>query len=531
MKRMNKMSILKKLLNPIFAILGGILGTFAFPPYDYSFTIFVSFIILNYFIFRKKHQAKYTWLFLTSLYFPTIFWIHTSMTEYSNVPLYIATVFILLFSLYLSCYHTLSVFLANKLFRGQLFIKNVFIIPAFFVISDYLVGHLFSGFPWLYIGYTQTTSYVKSLAPIGGVYLINLFIYVFCALLVYSIFCKNIKTFACALIMLTIPSFAKDDIYTTEKDEITVAMVQGNIPQQIKWDRTKINDIFQVYYQESQRFFTGQESVDILIWPESAFPDLENYLANQLDALDRVSKEQNMSFISGIQYYDVGKKSYFNAVLGIGLQDLENKNHYIYGEGNRYYKRHLVPIGEKVPFEDILRKLGPIFNMPMSSFTPGDEIQKNILAKGNNIATAICYEIAFPDELIANVNNDTSLILTVSNDGWFGTYDQNNQSYKLSRGPSQHANIAKMRAIELQKPVLRDTNNGLTIAYDYNGNTIGKYPYYKVGTLKIDVKPRIGMTPFNSHGLLIVISIIGFMLLISFSYILLLMMMTTKKNK
>ena len=163
---------------------------------------------------------------------------------------------------------------------------------------------------------------------------------------------------------------------------------------------------------------------------------------------------------------------------------------YVEGEGNRYYKRHLVPIGEFVPFPGILRKMGRFFNMPMSSFTRGDEIQPNFMAHGLNVSTAICYEIAFPEEMRVNLHDDTDFILTVSNDSWFGHSD----------GPVQHLTIARMRALEFQKPLLRVTNGGITAAFSARGQELGRIGLDRRGVLEVAFRPARGSTPYQRFG-------------------------------
>lgn len=526
--KMNK--ILTKLANykNIFiAIIGGSLGTLAFAPYNYSYAILITLFTLNYFWYQKDSHSRYTFLTLVSLIFPTIFWIHTSMTEYSDVPMIVAIIALLIFSAYLSIYHSFLIYLANKIFRGQIFLKNVLVIPSLWILADFLVGYMFTGFPWVYLGYTQTDTYLNALAPIGGVYLITLVLLLATSLLCYAFITRKILSIALAFIIILCPIFIKDLSYTRPLNEMKVALVQGSIAQEIKWDPKKANDIFETYYDQSRDYFLGTKEVDLLVWPESAMPELENHIVSLLLALDQKALQHRFAFVTGIQTYKLENKNYYNAVLGLGLKDLKGEQVYTPYIGNRYYKRHLVPIGEKVPFEELLRKYGSFFNMPMSSFSRGDQKQENIIAHGIKLATAICYEIAYPNDLIVNLHENTSAILTVSNDGWFGlSPSANNKTYWLSRGPMQHANIAKMRALEFQKPVIRATNTGLSAIYDHRGKMILSLPFYEISTKEAKVTPRVGLTPFNEFGSVIILSIVSFLL--SIAFVTLLMTIMTK---
>ena len=149
-----------------------------------------------------------------------------------------------------------------------------------------------------------------------------------------------------------------------------------------------------------------------------------------------------------------------------------------------------MPIGEFVPFGELLRPIAPFFNLPMSSFSRGSDAQENILVQGHRFATAICYEMAFSDELRQNVHADTDYLLTVSNDTWFGT----------SHGPWQHMDITRMRAVEFAKPVIRATNSGVTLAIDAKGQPIKMLPQFQQQVLRVDVAPTRGQTPYNRFG-------------------------------
>ncbi len=177
----------------------------------------------------------------------------------------------------------------------------------------------------------------------------------------------------------------------------------------------------------------------------------------------------------------------FNSVIVLGNKtDQQAFGNYLYGHENRYSKHHLLPIGEFVPFEDWLRPIAPLFNLPMSSFKRGDYIQPNLQAKGIQILPLLCFEIAFPEQLAANYTDDTQLLLTVSNDAWFAD----------SHGPHQHMEIARMRALEFGRPLVRSTNTGITAAVDHYGQFINQLPQFEQGVLISDIALVEGITPY-----------------------------------
>ena len=145
-----------------------------------------------------------------------------------------------------------------------------------------------------------------------------------------------------------------------------------------------------------------------------------------------------------------------------------------------------MPFGEYVPFQSLIRGLNNFFDLPMSSFSLGAKYQTSIIAKQQPVATAICYEIAYPDLVAKNVR-DTNLLLTVSNDAWFGD----------SIAPQQHMQMARMRAMENAKPLMRGTNNGITALVDQRGKIYQQLPQFDKGVLKCHITPRTGSTPFS----------------------------------
>ncbi len=194
----------------------------------------------------------------------------------------------------------------------------------------------------------------------------------------------------------------------------------------------------------------------------------------------------NSAIITGV--VNQGKDGqFYNSILSLGVNPYGD---YSFDMDKRYHKHHLLPFGEFVPFEDVLRPLAPFFNLPMSSFSRGDFIQPNIVANGKHMDPALCYEIIFSEQVRQNVTDDTDFILTLSNDAWFGH----------SIGPLQHMEIARMRALELGKPLIRSTNNGVTAVTDHKGKVIEQIPQFETAVLRAELVPTDGQTPYRIVG-------------------------------
>ena len=361
-----------------------------------------------------------------------------------------------------------------------------------------------TGFSWDMLGYTQIDSILSGYAPLFGVQGISLIMFVTAAYLAYTFIRKNIVYVTVpAILMITAAPLSRFS-YIEEGNPMKVALVQGNVNTTLHWDPNHIWKELQIYYDE----FIANLDTEIMIWPESAIPDLEHNMEKLkvISTLDKAARSNGIGLITGIQYYDDKNRLFFNSMLGLGVIDRQKNIKYKFGEGNRYYKRHLVPIGEFVPFEWLLRQFGPIFNMPMSSFTRGSRNQPNIIIQDLKVASAICYEMAYNTELREQIYDNTNLIVTVSNDGWFN----------YTNGPVQHLFIARMRAREFGKPVLRATNNGITAVIDSDGRIVDTIPENITATLRTEFRPTYGETPFKKFGLMWVYLYIGSALLFAF---------------
>lgn len=470
-------------------LLASLLNTFAYAPHD---LVFIPFVTLPLLLLMLKDNSVKTaaisgFIYGIGWFGAGISWVHVSIDKFGGLPLVASLGLMALLVLYLALYPALCTALLVKFSPSPR--HWWFTFPIFWLISEWLRSIMLTGFPWLSLGYSQFESPLAAFAPVigeVGITFVLCIIAVLCKQLLQRQYTKGSVAGLTAIAIVTvILQFTSWYEYTGEKK--TVALVQGNIKQEMRW--TPENDAPTLLkYRDLTRL---HYDADLVIWPEAAIPAFEPLATGELHNLDKAFAMNGTTLISGIVDYNFESGTIFNTLIVLGLKEQDDtQGHYRYPHANRYNKHHLLPIGEVVPFEDILRPLAPIFDLPMSSFNRGDVVQTNLRANGMNVVPAICYEIIFPRQIRQNINNQSDFILTVSNDAWFGR----------SAGPFQHLQIAQMRALEFARPVLRATNNGVTAVIDEKGQISSKLPQFVAGVLKSEIKLVQGQTPYLRFG-------------------------------
>lgn len=477
-----------RLLITVCALSYGALSVLAFAPFGYWPLVLPSLLGL-YALLDKASPKQAAWRgfgYAMGMFLPGLWWIHVSMTYFGGIPLPVAFVLLACLSAYLALYPTLACWAFARFFRERHWSRWLLAFPALWQVADWLRGSVMTGFPWLWFGYTQIDGPLKGLAPLLGVQAITLALLLTASSLWLVWQSRRLIWLALPTALIAVAMLSMQHSWVSRGEPVKVALVQGNIEQSLKWDPEALVPTVRKYQDLSR----ANQDADIIIWPESAIPALEKEMVPYLENLDKAMKVNDTALISGIINFDMDERRFYNVVLGMGLTDLDGKQSYHYQQANRYNKVHLLPIGEYVPLGDLLRPIAPFFNLPMSDFSEGAPVQENLLAKGLRLATAICYEIIFPEEVRRNVQADTDFLLTVSNDAWFGK----------SIGPWQHMEIARMRSLELARPLLRGTNTGITVATEVDGHIIGQLPQFEDGVLRVEVRPARGMTPYQRLG-------------------------------
>ena len=454
------------------ALLAGSAYPFGFAPYGVWPLTLLALLALCHVLSRPSARPLlHGWLFGLGKYGCGVYWIYVSIHVHGNAPAWLAGALVALFVAGLAIFHAGAAWLFVRLRRGNAVDALSFAVVWTF--TEWLLTWFLTGFPWLFAGYAMLDAPLAPLAPVGGALLVG-----FAAALTGA--GLALWRFWPAPVLAALPwlaAWALADVrWTTPGAAHSVALVQGAVPQEVKWDAAAAPAI-QARYETLSR---PAWSSDLVVWPEAALP---MPLHRATAFLEGLAEQAQGTLVLGTL---IGERSPAGWTLHNGAVALSD------GDG-RYLKRRLVPFGEYVPFDAALRGLIGFFDLPMSRLQPGAPAQPLLRAGELEVAMSICYEIAYA-ELVRRAAAEADVVATISNDTWFGA----------SIGPSQHLQIARMRAAENRRYVLRATNDGITAIIAPNGDVTAALPRFEPGVLRGEFRATSGVTPFARWGVQLV---------------------------
>lgn len=465
------------------AMLAGALATLGFAPWEWWPLTLIS--VALFFIGLQSASAKQAlmrgWSYGFGFFLSSVSWVYVSIHQFgaastflaASLTLAFAAALALFFSLHAWCYWRCSRTIRQPWLSALIF-------AAVWVLAEAFRGWFLTGFPWLLVGYAPMDTTLAGWAPITGVLGLSFFSVLTATALVISWQSGPARSRLILLVIAVTPFFIGSGLsqlnFTQSKqDPISFTLIQGNTPQEQKWLPSQRQRIVNQYIATSLNHLDSS----LIIWPETAVPQLLSHAMTSLKPLDTYLRKQQIALLTGMptaSHAANGRTSYFNSVVSLG--DAEGT----------YHKQRLVPFGEYVPLESQLRGLIDFFDLPMSNFSLGPDNQNPlIIQNGIQISPYICYEIVYPD-LVAKAPGD--ILLTVSNDSWFGD----------SLAPHQHLQMARMRAIENERELIRATNNGISALVDSKGKVTEQTEQFVATTLSGEVTARTGLTPFGRTG-------------------------------
>ena len=468
------------ILRAFVAAGAGGLAVLGFAPFSFFPAALLSLALLYELLSRPLVRGSFLigWGFGIGLLGFGIFWIRISLNQYGNMAPWLAHLMTALLVVSMALYYGVAGWLVSRLAAGPRWSGPLLVFPAAFVLTEWARGWFFTGFPWLAIGYTQIDSPLSGLAPLVGVYGISLAVALSAGLLWGLVRWPGRVRYAAlaGLCLIWLAGVALSRVVWTEPDGegFKATVLQANIQQSLKWDPDARIPTLRTYLELTRDNWDS----DLIVWPETAVPDFLHQVRNAfIEPLAEEARGQGTELVIGIPVMDLEARTYFNGLISVGSFD------------DLYRKRHLVPFGEFIPFKSLLGPLAEAFEVPMSDFSSGDA-PRPLLQVGEHLAgVSICYEDVFPSEVIEALP-DAAYLINVSNDAWFGD----------SLAPHQHLEMARMRALENERWLVRSTNTGISAILDHRGDVVGVVPSFERGAFTADVQPRRGATPFVHLG-------------------------------
>ncbi len=476
---MNKFAQRHPCITDLLVFIAGALLTLAFAPFGgWPLAILLPVVLL--WSWDNATPRRAVWrggLFGLGLFGFGIYWIFISLHDYGNAPAPFAALATLLVVLFMALYPAVVGWLLTRWGPAPGPRRWLLVFPALWALLDWVRSWLFSGFPWLALGYSQTDAPLGQLAPYVGVFGVGWAVLFSAGLLWMLINHRPARWLALGgLVILWLGAAALGNIVWVAPAgaPLRVAIIQGNIAQDQKWQPGVLDETLHRYVQLS---LPEQGRSDVILWPETAIPIFYEEVRPFIGALAGRAQQDHVDYVTGLPTGSWETGIFHNSVASIGATL------------NFYHKRRLLPFGEYLPLRGFFLFFRDWVTIPMADFTPGDHDQPLLRAGGQPVGVSICFEAVFGSEIRQALPEATWLI-NVSNDAWF----------KDSTAPHQHLQIARMRALEMGRYMARATNTGISAILDERGRIIAQGQQFKEDVIRGAVQPLRGLTPYAWVG-------------------------------
>lgn len=462
-----------------FALALGAVAVAGFGPIGLSLLVPLSLAALFFLVSvtgDPRRAARLGFCWGLGHFLAGVSWVYVSLHVYGQMPAPVAAIATFAFCAYLALFPALAGSLGARFGPVPPALRAAILLPSLWVLGEWVRSWLLTGFPWLAAGYSQSDSPLAGFAPLAGLYGVSLATTLTAGLLAAAMLVRETShRLAClvAIALVVAGGAALRSMAWTvpEGEPVDVALVQGNVPQNLKFDPARYRETLAAYAR-----LVESSTAKLIVLPETAIPRLlDSVDPRYLDRLAEHAYSKQGDLLLGAPFRDRAG-NYYNGVVNLGATATQF-----------YAKRHLVPLGEFVPAE--FAWIVSLMQIPMSDFSRGGDTQAPMRAAGVKIALTVCYEDAFGEELIAQLPEAT-VLANLSNVAWFGD----------SLAPDQHLQISRMRSIETGRPMVRATNTGATAAIDERGRVIGRLPPFTEGVLHSKVQPHGGATPYVRFG-------------------------------
>jgi apolipoprotein N-acyltransferase len=472
-----------RLLNYLLAALSGLLLALSFPKFGHPAFGWVALAPLLVAVYRQPLRRAFA-LGLTAgaIYFTgTIYWITNVMVQFGGLNLVVAVLVNAALIAYMALFPAVFALIVARLtVRGGA--QGLWLAPMAWVATEYGRAYLFSGFPWVLLGYSQASVLpVAQLASLLGVFGVSALVAAVSSVMAYAAIVRPpttaVRRDAASLIAPAIQRFGplvvvlvlilavvlwgtrrivRGDL-TRRGDPVRVGLIQGNVDQAEKWDDARASGIFANYVRMTRQAIG--DGAQFVLWPESSTPFYFEEDRAGADQVRRIAREAHVPILLGSDQIERGIPTrYYNSAFLVAPDG---------SSAGVYRKMHLVPFGEYVPLKRVFFFAAPLVEA-VSDFSPGESAVL-LPVKGHLLSTAICYEIVYPALVRQFTRAGSELLSTITNDAWFGD----------TSAPYQHFAQAAMRAIENGRYLVRSANTGISGIVDPYGRVVAQTDLFK----------------------------------------------------
>jgi len=466
----------------LLAFVAGATSVLGFSPVDFFPATLAALVVLAHLWVRAaspREAFRLGFYFGLGVYGAGASWVYVSLNRFGAMPMPLAAAATLAWCAFLALFPALAGWIQARIARDSAAapaLQAVLLIPAAWMLIEWSLSWFLTGFPWLAFGNTAIDDPLSGFAPLGGVYAVSLAMSV-AAGLVWCLVAGHARRIAAgALVLLLACGYGlRATEWTVPAGEpLRVALVQGNVPQEMKFDPERYAQTLETY----ARLADGEagSAAKLIVLPETAVPRFLDMVDPAfLERLKTAAARNGGDLLLGVPVRTAAG-DYLNSVISLGASP-----------SARYDKVHLVPFGEFVPpgFGWIVR----VLSIPLADFTRGATSQRPMAIAGQRVALNVCYEDAYGAEIIRQLPEAT-LLVNVSNVAWFGD----------SFAPAQHLQLARMRALETGRVYLTAANTGITAAIWPDGSVRQRMPQFERGRMDIEVRGYSGATPYVRFG-------------------------------
>lgn len=422
-----------------------------------------------------RRTAGLGWLFGFAHFASGIYWVFISTHVYGGAPWWLGLALAVALFAFLAIYPALVCAAAARLslWRSAAGWAGV---PALWLMSELLRGWIYSGFPWLSLGYIALDTPAERLAPLLGVHGLSA-IYALSAYALLRTLDAQGAARPVAMLLALVPlagALLPTPLRWTQDAgaPMSVAVVQGNVPQDQKWDSGRREEILGRY----RAMTLAAADAQLIVWPEVVPNRPLDQLGAYFDEIHAALQPRGATLLAGVLIRGEGETIY-NSMIALGANR------------GRYDKRHLVPFGEYFPIPDWLRPIMDVLGTPYSDFSSGGTARAPIEVNGHRVGVSICFEDVFGSEL-ARESRSAGILVNATNDAWFAH----------SSAPYQHLQIARFRALENGRWLVRATNTGISALIGPDGRLRERSALYATELMRGEVVPRSGLTLYARRG-------------------------------